>query len=92
MLTQEEIKDHSTKNILGSGNFVRSFTKSLRNSRLYNTHTNLENRKRGVMFRIRTPVNENHSCKDRSNVATGFDNKENVGGDGESNLCGAVAD
>lgn len=33
-----------------------------------------------------------HSCKDRSNVATGFDNKENVGGDGESNLCGAVAD
>lgn len=31
-----------------------------------------------------------HSCKDRSNVATGFDNKENVGGDGESNLCGVV--
>lgn len=23
-------------------------------------------------------------------MATGFDNKENVGGDGESNLCGVV--
>lgn len=37
MLTQEEIKDHSTKGILASDNFIRSFTKTLRN-RLYNTH------------------------------------------------------
>lgn len=31
-----------------------------------------------------------HSCKDRLNVTIGFDNKENVDGDGKSNHCGVV--